>query len=225
VSGCDAVSDPEGPGPVEAEIVEADMTVEEAQRVTEAIRGHLSDAWELIGDAYHRRAWVAMCYESWDAYCLGEFGDARLRIPREERPELVCSLRQSGMSIRAIASATGVSKNTVASDVSQIGTPASVTGTDGRVYPAKPRPKPKREPKREPLRLESFTVDVHWPRPTDTGVELNVCVTTQTNTFFVTTGAGITNPRLAGDLAWHLRHGVVPAVLELVEKLDRRAQR
>jgi transposase-like protein len=53
------------------------------------------------------RSWSALGYESWDDYCTREFGTSRLRLPREERSEVVSSLRESGLSIRAIASATG----------------------------------------------------------------------------------------------------------------------
>jgi transposase-like protein len=47
-----------------------------------------------------------------------------LRLPREERAEVVASLRESGLSIRAIESATGHSKDTIRKDLYQIGTPA-----------------------------------------------------------------------------------------------------
>ncbi|WP_137725725.1 hypothetical protein [Prescottella subtropica] len=58
---------------------------------------------------------------------------------------MVASLRDSGLSIRAIASATGNSINTVQGDlreVSQTDTPAEprpVTGTDGKTYTPKQR--------------------------------------------------------------------------------------
>jgi hypothetical protein len=43
-----------------------------------------------------------------------------LRLPREERAEVVASLRESGLSIRAIASAAGISDQTVQRDVSGV---------------------------------------------------------------------------------------------------------
>lgn len=49
------------------------------------------------------------------------------RLPREERQEVVASLREIGMSVRAIAAATGHSKNTINEDIWQVshtGTPA-----------------------------------------------------------------------------------------------------
>jgi hypothetical protein len=52
-------------------------------------------------------------------------------------------MRAEGMSIREIAVATLSSTNTVLKQVSQTETPETVTGKDGKCYPAtKPRSKP-----------------------------------------------------------------------------------
>jgi hypothetical protein len=162
----------------DTDIDTVDMDEAEALAVTADIRMHVEAAWELIVEAYNRRAWVALCYSSWDAYCIGEFGNARLRLPREDRSELVCSLRHAGLSIRAIASATGHSKDTIRKDLYQTGTPelaadevsqtgtpepATVTGRDGKTYPTKPKPKLKPDvPKPKP--------DVPAPAPEDAGL-------------------------------------------------------
>jgi hypothetical protein len=126
------VTDDEASTEIEAVVVDTDMDVDEAQAITERICAGLQDTWELIKRAYIGRAWVALEYGSWDEYCIGEFGDARLRIPREERPELVCSLRQAGMSIRAIASATGAGYGTVRRDLSgePFGSPVDADAED-----------------------------------------------------------------------------------------------
>ncbi|WP_373408227.1 hypothetical protein [Streptomyces sp. 13-12-16] len=52
------------------------------------------------------------------------------------------SLRSAGMSVRAIASATGLSRGTVGNEVSNLGHVATeVTGTDGKTYaPSRPAP-------------------------------------------------------------------------------------
>jgi hypothetical protein len=97
-----------------------DLSAEEARAITDDIKLRVRQAWELIVEAYQRRAWAVLGYESWDAYCLGEFGGAPLPVPREERPEMVASLRQAGLSQRAIASATGVSQSTIRDDVAQV---------------------------------------------------------------------------------------------------------
>lgn len=121
----------------------------EARRITDQIRAGMEAVWQLISRAYSERAWLALGYTSWDAYCAHEFRTARLCLPREERSEVVSSLRDSGLSLRAIASATGNSVNTVRKDLEQVyqfDTPALagsaavplVTGMDGKNYPSSP---------------------------------------------------------------------------------------
>lgn len=85
------------------------MTATDARALTDRIKVGVEAIWELIKQAYTDRAWDALGYESWDDYCTREFGTSRLRLPREERAEVVASLRESGLSLRAIASATGIS--------------------------------------------------------------------------------------------------------------------
>lgn len=92
-----------------------------ARQLTDRIRVAVEGTWQLIVEAYQSRAWAALGYSSWDDYCTREFGTSRLKLPREDRAEQVASLRESGLSIRAIASATGSSKNTVKSDLRQVG--------------------------------------------------------------------------------------------------------
>jgi len=94
------------------------MNATDARALTDRIKVGVEAIWELIKQAYTERAWAALGYESWDDYCTREFGTARLRLPREERAEVVASLRESGLSQRAIASATGLSQDTVRRDLS-----------------------------------------------------------------------------------------------------------
>lgn len=140
---------------VTGEIVAA-LTAEAARDLTERLRTALSVSWELVKEAHAGRAWAALGYESWDAYCEAEFDNIRsLRLPREERTEIVASLRDAGFSIRAIAAVTGAAKSTVEADVSRIGTPAGSSespsassagvepdeeGEPGGVTPAAPAP-------------------------------------------------------------------------------------
>jgi len=137
-----------------AEIVQA--TPDAARRLTDRIKAGLELMWELVAEAYGTRAWAALGYSSWDDYCTREFGTARLQLPREERAQAVMSLRESGLSTRAIAAATGVDPKTVRNDLSTgesrphnspVGTlgnhqPRAGVGIDGkaRVYPLRPRP-------------------------------------------------------------------------------------
>lgn len=89
----------------------------DARALTDRIKVGVEAVWELIKQAYTERAWDALGYSSWDDYCTREFGTSRLRLPREERAEVVSSLRESGLSIRAIASATGMGKQTVQNEL------------------------------------------------------------------------------------------------------------
>jgi hypothetical protein len=92
------------------------MSEAEARKLTDQIKHDAEVLWDNLVAAYLGRADIALGYESWDTYCTVEFGSLRLRLPREERAEMVCSLRQSGLSNRAIASAIGISEGTVRND-------------------------------------------------------------------------------------------------------------
>jgi transposase-like protein len=145
------------------------MSEGDARELTDMIRRTGEIMWSQIIRAYNGRAWAALGYSTWDDYCSTEFDGARIKLPREDRREVVASLREAGMSVRAIAAATGASKNTIAADVSQIGTPEptttaidfddeiveaeivevtvpKVTGVDGKSYPAKQAPPKCRRP-------------------------------------------------------------------------------
>jgi hypothetical protein len=98
-------------------VIELTMSLDEARSVTTRIRQHLAVAWVEIVKAYDGRAWLVLGYASWDAYCAEEFAGQRIRLPREDRQEVVSSLRESGLSIRAIAAATGADTKTVQSDI------------------------------------------------------------------------------------------------------------
>ena len=95
------------------------MNATDARALNDRIKAGVEAIWELIKKAYVERAWAALGYESWDDYCTSEFGTSRLRLPREERAEVVASLRESGLSQRAIASATGLDRKTVRRDLDQ----------------------------------------------------------------------------------------------------------
>ena len=137
----------------------------DARAITDRIKTGVDAIWELIKQAYIERAWDALGYSSWDDYCTREFGSSRLRLPREERAEVVSSLRESGLSIRAIASATGTGTRQVQEAIAEaqvcsqttpddvyydelaeelIATqPPIIIGTDGKTYNPTPRPQPK----------------------------------------------------------------------------------
>lgn len=120
----------------------ADMNVLEARELTDRIRSAIESVDSLIVQAYKSRAWAALGYSSWDDYCDHEFGSSRVRVPREERAERIASLRESGLSIRAIAAATGDGYGTISRELAgdPNGSPEPITGTDGKTYAPKPRP-------------------------------------------------------------------------------------
>ena len=113
-------------------------TAEQARTLTDRIKIAVEGTWQLIQEAYVSRTWSALGYATWDVYCTTEFGAARLRLPREDRQEVVASLRESGLSVRAIASATGSSVGTISAELSRCSdlNTSPVTGTDGKTYPA-----------------------------------------------------------------------------------------
>jgi hypothetical protein len=107
------------------------LDANEARALTDQIKTGVEALWHLITRAYTERAWAALGYTSWDDYCTREFGTSRLRLPREERAEVVSSLRESGLSLRAIAAATGDSVTTVRRELAGVpnGTPERRTTT------------------------------------------------------------------------------------------------
>ncbi|MGW4244049.1 hypothetical protein [Nocardia sp. NPDC004722] len=115
------------------------LMAEAAQELTDRIRAGAEMVWELITEAYLDRVWEVLGYCSWDEYCTKEFGSCRLQLPREERQEIVASMREIGMSTRAIAAATGVNYATVSRDLAGVAdaTRGPVTGKDGKSYSAK----------------------------------------------------------------------------------------
>ncbi|MEV6769931.1 hypothetical protein AB0N05_15020 [Nocardia sp. NPDC051030] len=127
------IRDPHEPGEI--------VTAESARELTDRIKECAEKIWKLIGQAYLSRAWAALSYRSWDEYCANEFDGVRIKIPREERSEVVASLREIGMSTRAIAAATGLDRGTVRKDLSQVDEnhpPAGIVGKDGKAYSPKP---------------------------------------------------------------------------------------
>jgi hypothetical protein len=122
-----------------------DMSPEEARAITDRIKANLDDIWELMVDAFVRRAWRALGYQSWDAYRIAEFGQCRIKLPQENQREVIRSLREHGLSLRQIESVSGLSRPTVIKNLRQ--------EPDGVVNSLPPRHKPK--PKRD-MFVETF---------------------------------------------------------------------
>lgn len=129
------------------------MSVDAARGVTDRIRSAAVTAFDALAEvdgavqaAYDGHAWVALGYESWEAYCAAEFSQTRMWATVEERHARTLALREGGMSVRAIAAVLGVAKTTVQRDVAAAmpplsgvpdGTPDSgrSVGRDARSYP------------------------------------------------------------------------------------------
>jgi phage N-6-adenine-methyltransferase len=136
-----------------ADLLTEALTADDARALTDEIRTGLAATWEtvqLVQRAYLERAWEALDYVSWDAYCDAEF-QQRLQLPRDERSAVVAALRSVGMSTRAISSATGLSKGTVGNELAPAQnwapddednddeSPAPIIGLDGKRYaPSRP---------------------------------------------------------------------------------------
>lgn len=146
-----------------------ELSASQARELTDRIKVGVEAIWELVKQAFQSRAWAALGYDSWDDYCTREFGTSRIRLPREERQEVVASMREIGMSTRAIAAATGTSKGTVdralAGAPNGAPEPQPVTGTDGKTYTPKPRPEPAPAPGFNPGDLEELNNNEDEVRP------------------------------------------------------------
>jgi hypothetical protein len=115
-----------------------EVAIDAARRLTDRIKLAVEATWHLLQEAYTSRAWFLLGYDSWDAYCAAEF--PKLRLPREEQDDVVLSLRDSGLSVRAISSATGVGYGTVQRTIAEAGDPpgSPVQGIDGKTYTPRP---------------------------------------------------------------------------------------
>lgn len=124
------------------------VSAEQARALTDRIKVAVDGTWLLIQEAYTGRAWAALGYRTWDDYCTREFGTSRLRLPREERQEVVASLREIGMSVRAIAAATGQGRETIRKEIAgdQKWSPAT--------QPQDERPAPAPEPEEEVAQVQ-----------------------------------------------------------------------
>jgi hypothetical protein len=150
------------------------MTEGDARRLTERIRALLGSVQDqvdklvrLVEQAQTEGAWIAMGYRSWTEYAEQEFRQP-LRLPRPERQQLEIRLAEMGMSTRAIAPITGVTRRQVGRDLSggtfvppeegDLDQPTlddepdrlapnpepRITGRDGKSYPKQQRRQPNR---------------------------------------------------------------------------------
>lgn len=124
------------------------MDAESARLVTGRIVASLTQGYDdvlpEILAAFRGRAWVALEFTSWEAYCRENFtGEGMLRLP----DDMVTALAGEGLSVRAIAAATNRSKSEVHRAAKNATRPDNVTSLDGY-----------RRPARMPSRAESMAV-------------------------------------------------------------------
>lgn len=124
---------------LDADIV-TDLTETEARQLTDRIRVGWESIAPLVAEAFHRRAWAALGYQSWDGYCDGEISGFRPALPVTTRRETVAKLSDSGMSQRAIGTALDIDHKTAAADLKvargENSPRLTVTDTLGRQQPA-----------------------------------------------------------------------------------------
>ena len=95
------------------------------RRMAESARGQLMKGAELVEEAKRGQVHQVLGYPSWTAYLADALG-GQLQLTGESRREVVAFLAGEGMSVRAIATAAGMSKSTVDRDLAQVshdGTP------------------------------------------------------------------------------------------------------
>jgi hypothetical protein len=112
----------------------------QARELTDRIKAHAGVLWDEVAEAYVRRAWAALGFVSWGAYCAEEIAPTVSRVPREARPQLLWELHQAGMSNRSIEAATGINRETVRQELSGgnfLPPGDRVTGSDGKSYPSR----------------------------------------------------------------------------------------
>ena len=119
--------------PEQVSVDAARVSVEEARRITERlrtkvlhIREQMDGLGELIARAKTGQVWQVLGYKSWTAYVAEVMGEQPMRLPREQRRELVSYLAGEGMSTRAIAPVIGTDQSTVVRDVQATDANASV---------------------------------------------------------------------------------------------------
>lgn len=148
-----------GAGEVVDEVIPL-LEHDEARQLTDDINVCTIDVAVMVAAAWRGQAWKALGYKNWEQYADEEL--PLLGSNRANRHVLLVSLRNVGMSTRAIAAVTGLNQSTVSRHVSgdanasgddgagAANATPEVTGTDGKTYPARTT---RRQPDGEPTKL------------------------------------------------------------------------
>jgi hypothetical protein len=132
-----------------------------ALNLTREIKRSVEQSWRLLKEAFERRAWAALGYDSWGSYCTKELGSGLGRLSKELRSEAVAELTSGArpMSNRSVAAVLGVDESTVRAD--------------RRAGAGNPAPVPEREAEAKAAPgievVDAEVVDEHQiePEPTD----------------------------------------------------------
>lgn len=155
---------------VERDLGDARLRAERIRAGVSRVRAWVEDvtAAAVNGD------WRTLGYESWDGYCDDVIG-ARIALPREERREFVLTMRESGLSTRAIGSALGVADQTVRADLGRVRDstqlPDTVRSLDGRERPATQPARAPAAPDPDPGDMAAVIQPVPEPDPAAAAVE------------------------------------------------------
>jgi hypothetical protein len=108
----------------------------------------------LVAEAKASNIHETLGFPSWTAY-LADALDGQWQLERDKRGEIVKYLAQQGMSQRAIAAVTNLSKSTVNRELAQVSQLGQlITGLDGKTYPRLDPPVPDGTPDEESTRLD-----------------------------------------------------------------------
>ncbi|MBS9532078.1 hypothetical protein KIH27_00585 [Mycobacterium sp. M1] len=157
------------PPMAEADARKLDMRI---RNLATQVGGQLVTIGRLLDEARAGQIHRTLGYPSWPAYVADALG-GHLELSSDARLDVVELMAGAGMSVRAIAEATGASKSTVQRDmqVSRNGTPATAdvvrdapeqmatTGVDGKTYPRKPKA-PKKPPPSDTKRRRRYREDM-----------------------------------------------------------------
>ena len=94
------------------------LTEAGARRLTDRLVTTLTEAHELLIDLWVGRAWEALHYPNWAAFCEAELGDLLfVKLPPAMRREAAAHMKEAGMSYRNIAAPFGVSPASIHADL------------------------------------------------------------------------------------------------------------
>jgi len=118
---------------VPLQVITPDVVRASIKRARKSLEKAASEiVWQI-----EMEAWRTLGYSSWTAMREAEYGGAAFMVPSKSRPELVERMRAKGLTQKEIADTAGVSRPTVAADLSSMPNPdIEVTNSRGQQRPA-----------------------------------------------------------------------------------------